>query len=34
MDLIGWVIVIAALLPDVYALRHPREKPLPPPPPL
>ena len=30
----GVIIIAAAVLPDVYALRHPREKPVPPLPPL
>ena len=30
----GLIIIAAAVLPDVYALRHPKEKPLPPTPPL
>jgi drug/metabolite transporter (DMT)-like permease len=30
----GLIIILAALLPDVYALKHPKAKPIPPPPPL
>lgn len=30
----GIIILAAAILPDVYALKHPKEKPIPPPPPL
>jgi drug/metabolite transporter, DME family len=30
----GLIILVAALLPDVYALKHPKAKPIPPPPPL
>lgn len=30
----GIIIIIAAILPDAYAIKHPKEKPLPPPPPL
>lgn len=30
----GLVIILAAVLPDVYALKHPKAKPIPPPPPL
>ena len=30
----GIIILLSAVLPDIYALKHPKEKPLPPPPPL
>jgi drug/metabolite transporter (DMT)-like permease len=30
----GIIIILAAVLPDIYALKHPRAKPIPPPPPL
>lgn len=30
----GLIIVFAAVLPDIYALKHPKSKPIPPPPPL